>query len=441
MNCECVICKNQKSFTMPDAILDASKSGNIVLFCGAGISTENKNVLPYSFYTSIQEELELTDHTLSFSEVMQQYCDRPNGRRNLLQKIKERFEYIHSFPELENRATTFHRELAELYFIKTIVTTNWDTFFEEYCSATPIIIPEDFVFWDDIDRCVLKIHGSINNLGSIIATKSDYKQCKRKLEKGIIGATLKTILASKTVIFIGFSFGDEDFAQILDYLRKEMKDVLPHIYIVTLDENLCNKLNYKNCTYIVTDGTYFLHQLKLLLKEKNLIVNCDSMELVMGIDELLEELHGKIAKIDFRLYPSVIYCLAYQDGVMHAFDRYIRLYAKGDYNIPGQVAATARAYDELVQRYAEAGDFWNEAYYEGYLNGLIFITFCDKNPSIVKDFPFLYLPNTQNTLSSYDIFLEELKSVTKLADKYHQYAVTLTSNLKTTKIVLHHPPY
>ncbi len=104
---------------------------------------------------------------------------------------------------------------------------------------------------------MLKIHGSINNLSSIIATKDDYKRCFYELQNGIIGATLKNIIATKTVVFIGFSFGDEDFNQIINFLRNEMGEIYPHIYIVTLDENLSGRLNYKNCTCILTSGTFF----------------------------------------------------------------------------------------------------------------------------------------------------------------------------------------
>ena len=66
-------------------------------------------------------------------------------------------------------------------------------------------------------------------------------------------ATLKTILARRTVVFIGFSFGDEDFSQIMAYLQAELKEIMPHIYIVTIDEHLNSKLSYKNSTYILTD--------------------------------------------------------------------------------------------------------------------------------------------------------------------------------------------
>ena len=216
MKCECAICKNNKPFNMPSRIVEAAINGDLVLFCGAGISTEGKNVLPYSFYESIKSELGETDDNKPFSSVMQNYCEQADGRKKLLNKIRERFNYIHSFPELERQATSFHRELSEIHPIRTIITTNWDTYFEEYCGAIPITIPDDFAFWDDHSRFVIKIHGSINNLSSIIATKEDYDGCFKQLRDGIIGATIKTILATKTVVFVGFSFGDEDFSQVIN---------------------------------------------------------------------------------------------------------------------------------------------------------------------------------------------------------------------------------
>ena len=74
MNCKCAICQNNLPFKIPDEIIDAAKRGDLVLFCGAGISTEKRSVLPYSFYTSIREELGLENTDISFSNLMQQYC-------------------------------------------------------------------------------------------------------------------------------------------------------------------------------------------------------------------------------------------------------------------------------------------------------------------------------------------------------------------------------
>ena len=93
-HCECMICKNNKNFDMPEEIIESVLKNNLVLFCGAGISTESKSVFPESFYTSVLREIEdktnkKVDLDTSFSRLMSLYIDTfPNGRRKLLNKIK-----------------------------------------------------------------------------------------------------------------------------------------------------------------------------------------------------------------------------------------------------------------------------------------------------------------------------------------------------------------
>lgn len=441
MICECAICKNNKPFDMPKDIVDAAVKGNLVLFCGAGISTEGKTVLPYSFYSSIQEELGEKDKTLSFSNLMQKYCAQVDGRKKLLNKIRERFKYIHSFPELERQATSFHRELSEIHPIHTIITTNWDTYFEEYCGAIPITIPEDFAFWDDHSRFVIKIHGSINNLSSIIATTEDYDRCLEQLRNGIIGATLKTILVTKTVVFVGFSFGDEDFSQIINYLRNEMGELYPHVYFVTLDETLKKRLDYKNSTAIITSGTYFVHQLKLALIEKEVIRNCSVYPIIQEALDAVLELHENVSQIDLNAYPSVIYTLAYQDGVIHAFERFLQNYHTGEYNCPDIIGRIGKRYEKIVYNCNKAENYWDQAYYEGYLNGVILIGTCDMNPKTADCFPFMYLPNAKEPLSSVEIYRKELDRVSTPKSKYHRFAKKIVDEKYDIGMVIHHPPF
>lgn len=441
MNCECAICKNNKPFELPDEIIEAAIKGELVLFCGAGISTEGKNVLPFSFYSSIQEELGVEDNSISFSSLMQQYCNQPNGRKKLLKKIRERFQYIHSFAELERQATQFHRELAEIHSIHTIITTNWDTYFEQYCGAVPITIPEDFAFWDERSRFVLKIHGSIDNLSSVIATSEDYEKCYKQLQNGVIGATLKNILATKTVVFIGFSFGDEDFAQIMEYLRNEMGELYPHIYMVTLDDILQERLNYRNCTSIITSGTYFLHQLKNVLIEKETIRNCNTLPLIETALEAMELFHGKVSEIDLSEFPCAIYTLAYQDGVIHAWERFLQNYNTGEYNCPDYIGRVGRSYEKMTADFYKSGNYWDMSYYEGYTNGIILIGACDMEPKAIQYFPFLFLPNAKKDLKSFEVYMEELKRVTGSRSKYTTYARKSVKGTVGNGIVAHHPPY
>lgn len=439
MSCKCAQCQNNTSFEMPKDIIDAAKGGSLAIFCGAGVSTEKKTVLPYSFYTTIKEELKIDDSTISFSDLMQTFCAQPNGRRKLLNKIKQRFDYIHSFPELENQATTFHIELSELYFINTIITTNWDTYFEDFCNATPIVTPEDFVFWNTDKRHVLKIHGSISNLGSIIATKDDYNKCLDNLNKGIIGSTLKTILANNTVVFIGFSFGDEDFDQIMTYLQAELNDFSPHIFIISLDPNMNSHIAYKNTTCITTDGTFFLHQLKLLLQNEKLITNTNSKPLIEFSHRTLQDYHQKVSQLPLIKYPNNIFCLAYQDGILHAFERFIQLYNSGVYNNPTYLPRIARAYEDLRVKCFENENYWDSSYYEGYQNGIILIEACEDDPSILKYFPYFYLPNATNVLDSYEAYITNLKNTSNLSDKFNDFAYKIAKDKEN--LVVHHPPY
>ena len=83
--CGCALCGNNKSFNMPDEIIESVKNEELILFCGAGISTESKNVLPISFYMDIlnflndKYSLGLTTN-ISFSELMSTFCNMvPNG--------------------------------------------------------------------------------------------------------------------------------------------------------------------------------------------------------------------------------------------------------------------------------------------------------------------------------------------------------------------------
>lgn len=441
MNCECEICKNNKPFELPEEIVEATINGDLVLFCGAGISTEGKIVLPFSFYESIKEDLNIKDDKISFSCLMQKYCDKPNGRKKLLKKIWNRFQYIRSFPELERMATSFHRELAEIYSIKTIITTNWDTFFEEHCGAIPITIPEDFAFWDEKSRYVLKIHGSIQNLSSIVATSKDYNRCIEELQKGVIGAQLKTILATKTVVFIGYSFGDEDFNQIINYLRNEMGEIYPHIYVVTLDETLKERLEYKNCTSILTSGTFFLHQLKSVLIDKGEIKNSNISSDIELILNMVKEDHDKICNIDLAKYPEVVYTLSYQDGVIHSFERFLQNYKTGEYNVPGYIERLVEEYEDLIDKVHEKGKFFDEVYYEGYANGLTLIDTMEYDYSIVNEFPFFYLPNSKRDLKTYPTFIDELNEEIHEKDMYFEYAKKFVDRKGGKDLIFHHPPY
>jgi hypothetical protein len=75
---------------------------------------------------------------------------------------------------------------------------------------------EDFAFWRTAGRKGFKLHGSVSNFGSIIATDDDYRRARRQLQRGALGAALKLMLAAKTIVYVGYSFSDTASSASID---------------------------------------------------------------------------------------------------------------------------------------------------------------------------------------------------------------------------------
>jgi len=200
----CDVCKNYHDFIFPNDLFQAFTNHEVVIFAGAGISTEKANIFPSTLYQDILLELEYPkDSNISFSKLMSAFCKKKGGKNELIDLITSRLDYVRSFPELYGNTVQFHEYLSMIPCIKDIVTTNWDDYFETVCHATPFIYEQDMAFWEKPKRKVLKLHGSINNFGSMAVTSEDYEKRYKSLATGLIGSELKLLIANKTIVFIG----------------------------------------------------------------------------------------------------------------------------------------------------------------------------------------------------------------------------------------------
>lgn len=66
-----------------------------------------------------------------------------HDRTTLVRGFRSRFTYADSFPTARRAAGQFHAELATTFEIRDIITTNWDTYFEEECLANPFVIGDE----------------------------------------------------------------------------------------------------------------------------------------------------------------------------------------------------------------------------------------------------------------------------------------------------------
>lgn len=340
------------------------------------MSTESEGVFPHTFYEEIRRELKIPrERQISFPDLMSLYCSPPRGRRDLLLAIKERIDKVKVFHELYTFATEFHRELATIPHLNEIFTTNWDDFFERVCDATPVVTGQDFaVFQDTPGRKVFKLHGSIYNYGSIVASKRDYEQCYRKLSTSIIGAKLKMLLMSKTLVFFGFSFDDKDFLRLYRLLKKEVGGMLPQCYVVTLDTKAKRKLKELGieATPILTGATYFIKKLKKILVQEGAMLP-DSQYL--GISEMLKVLFSenrKIQRLGLARHPDLLYTVAYQDGFTHALHRLAMTRNSGECGCGPHVLEMIKSFDTTIKRALRKKHYVQVALLTGYQTGLVF---------------------------------------------------------------------
>lgn len=184
-SCQCLACRSEQPFEMPEQLAEACIAGDLVVFAGAGISTESPMVMPVTFYDHIRAELDIDpEEDVAFDDLMSRF-EAAKGRPALLEEIKRRLDYVRSFPNIDGEAGRFHTELSGIFTIREIVTTNWDEYFEQCCGAQPFVTDADWAYWNVSDRKVFKLHGSIMNPGSIIATEKDYARCYRGLNQGL----------------------------------------------------------------------------------------------------------------------------------------------------------------------------------------------------------------------------------------------------------------
>lgn len=441
-NCDCDSCKDNHDFAISTELLQELCDGKVTLFAGAGVSTEAKKVLPRTLHDDVAIELGNTTRNIAFPELMEKYCQQPNGRSKLLEKITLRFDYIDSFPELNRTATRFHRELGTFFPIRNIITTNWDTYFEQFCKATPFVADSDLAFWEAAPRRVLKIHGSVNNYGSIVATNRDYKKSQRRLNVGILGGLLKTILATQTVIFIGYSCSDSDFIAINKFVKRQMNLFHRQAYVVTPVAADCDKFRTIGFIPIQTDGTNFLAQVKAHAVANGVMYSDDNYNKARSLLDILRYEHIRMCTaINPADWPEIIYVACYQDGLKNALDRATNVQGSGEYSRPGHLSNVMRDYHRWQKKKLRQGKYEDVAYIEGYINGLTYFLMNNEERAQVE-VPRYFVFGLDAFNCNFKKFLAVTKRKPCLHKAARKRALHFVKRLSDpSSIDFHHPPW
>ncbi|MCK4640037.1 MAG: SIR2 family protein [Candidatus Marinimicrobia bacterium] len=301
---------------------------------------------------------------------------------------------------------------------------------------------EDLAFWESSGRKVLKIHGSINNYGSIIATTSDYDKCKDILTSGLIGSVLKTIIATKTIIYVGYSFRDDDLDYIFKFIRDEMKNLHRTSFFVTPHETPEEFLDNYGMIHICTDGTYFISELKKHAWCNKILIPDSIYEIG---DCLLSEMRIEHKKLheNYNCYdnPEVILCSSYQDGVIHALERMQFLRSTGEYSDQHKISGVFNAYDSIRKEKLKQKRYEDVAYIDGYQSALGFILLIGHG-NFKRPFPKYYIYGIKRDTINFSDYKKTVPNM----HEYHKGAYSRIKRLIReqtkygSKVEFHHRP-
>lgn len=442
--CKCAFCCNN-DFELPEDIITAIKEEKLVIFAGAGISTEGKNVYKYSLYSDVNDELG-ENNSNSFPKLMTMYCNLPNGRRKLINKIMERFDYYKSFTEIDNHMRMFFDPLADIYSIKNIITTNWDRQFEEKCGCIPVVYDSDISVLDERKRKVFKIHGSIENIGTLVMTEEDYEKCYNNLSTNLLGSKIKYLLSNKTVIFIGYSLTDEDFKKIWEFIDIALGSLKPHFYIVSPDEKIKENFKGKDVTIINTGGSEFIRKIRDKLIEDKYIFDSRHFYPIVEIllELVIETHHDTCKKLHDEKNPLIVYSILFQDGLIHSLQRMIAKKNTGEYMCPSYLYNSIEIYDGLFEERFKDNNYFDASYVLGYVHGMDFAFYLYSrlisDEKLTDKISLYYLPKSKlydNVEEFNNVLLTfKTKKYTKIAENIIDHFGGINSELD-----IHHIPF
>jgi len=332
----------------------------MLLFVGAGASTEVHNA-GGSFYDRVRSVLGVQEEP-EFPDLMTAFVEE-YSRNELIELFLQHLLYKKSFPTLFDRISDFHWRISVNPFVREIITTNWDDLFERITGAVPLVVGEDFAFWDAPVRKVLKIHGSILNPGTIVATRDEYERSLADLRSGAIGSAAKLLIATRTVVFVGYSFRDDDIREIVDVLRSDLSSAARKCYFVHPDPEFVAPL--AGAEVIRTSARHFATLLDDALVEDEVLLPRDMYDRIDCLLDREADARARGYRLEIAQYPLEIYDLAYRDGVRDCYGRLQAQQHTGQDRTHFALLDRIRMYVDWLRGATRARDYWNAAYIEG----------------------------------------------------------------------------
>jgi hypothetical protein len=251
---------------IPQDLIDSIANRNAVFFCGAGISrgVEGERGFPggWELARDMAEKLlgrtARDDEPLDLKQIAQEVVWADNGSHHRLNRY---LREVFADPAIQPLRA--HEYLAHLEC--NVITTNYDTLIERAFSDAgkrcgTIVREDDLTRMQDMN--VVKIHGCVTHLDTIVITEEDYYRWL--ISDSEIKTLVRLWFLQRPVVFIGFSLSDPNLRQLYYGLRLRFGKALQVAYAVfkeRLDNYDMRFIEEQKIKIIEQDATAFLDDL------------------------------------------------------------------------------------------------------------------------------------------------------------------------------------
>lgn len=230
--------------------------------------------------------------------------------------------------------------------ISAVITTNYDLFLEQYIFSTDfkVFVHQNELFSSDSYNIaeIYKIHGCATDANSIVITDSDYTHFAES--RKLIIAKMLTLFAESPIVFLGYSFTDENVQLIIsEFLgcltANELEHIDEHFVFISYKKNeeklkeIKRTITTKNgveipITEIQTDNYSLVYDTlnhitpgisPVRIRETRKIVKTivdqsvssqDASSIIVGLDDL--------SKIDLSNKPLAI-AIGYRENILNKY--------------------------------------------------------------------------------------------------------------------------
>jgi hypothetical protein len=251
------------SIRIPNALVNAVKQRQAVVFAGAGISIKSLGVTTIKIRDAVGREIQKDYPNYDFqSRSVEDVCDEYIA-------LNDRITLVNLLAALiPQNAIPLQSHVAAVKAFRFIVTTNWDLLFEAAYRRIGqgyqvLAGEEDAPNFNYDQHNLLKIHGSADRPLTLIATSEDYENYpdthRQLLDR------VADLLWNNTVLFVGYGLRDEHVRRLLARIRRQRGEWARRAYAVmgkSFDDEVRTRLlDKRNIEVLPYDAEDFLPEL------------------------------------------------------------------------------------------------------------------------------------------------------------------------------------